>query len=161
MPTAQSHWIFTRRPYQRQCATLTRKWWESCIKPHSGPASDPKMHGSSRKPLIFRGFGELAGTRTQDPCIKSALLYRLSYELLRGATFNLPYRGWCGGAQLRSSRRCLVMGTTCTVVSGIWFKKSLMTDPRSSRSSRERGACPKMTCEIDSFFAKAISASPT
>ena len=27
--------------------------------------------------------GELAGSRTQDPRIKSALLYQLSYELLK------------------------------------------------------------------------------
>lgn len=45
------------------------------------------MITDSRQSLIVweggrRRSGELAGNRTQDPRIKSALLYRLSYELL-------------------------------------------------------------------------------
>ena len=37
------------------------------------------------KPFILNG--ELAGTRTQDPRLKRALLYQLSYELVQGRSF--------------------------------------------------------------------------
>ena len=42
-----------------------------------------------------KSAGELAGIRTQDPRIKSALLYRLSYELVlrTRVDFKVPYRG--------------------------------------------------------------------
>jgi hypothetical protein len=33
--------------------------------------------------------GELAGTRTQDPRLKRALLYQLSYELVQGRSFQI------------------------------------------------------------------------
>ena len=35
-----------------------------------------------------RNNGELAGIRTQDPRLKRALLYQLSYELVPGLTFS-------------------------------------------------------------------------
>lgn len=38
-----------------------------------------------RKGSVMAGCGELAGIRTQDPRLKRALLYQLSYELVQVA----------------------------------------------------------------------------
>jgi hypothetical protein len=35
----------------------------------------------NKKPRYCEAFGETVGTRTQDPYIKSVLLYQLSYDL--------------------------------------------------------------------------------
>lgn len=42
---------------------------------------------------VVRFFGDPAGTRTQDPYIKSVLLYRLSYEI--EPTKRPNYRRFC------------------------------------------------------------------
>ena len=44
--------------------------------------------------------GELAGARTQDPCIKSAMLYQLSYELTLSRQI-LVYQSECVGEAIR------------------------------------------------------------
>ncbi len=38
----------------------------------------------------WEGCGELAGARTQDPRLKRALLYQLSYELDKAACSKVP-----------------------------------------------------------------------
>ncbi len=45
----------------------------------TGSQALKKLYGGSPKLFVLRG--ELAGTRTQDPRLKRALLYQLSYEL--------------------------------------------------------------------------------
>jgi hypothetical protein len=39
------------------------------------------MMGNKKALQYLQGFGDLAGTRTQDPYIKSVLLYQLSYQI--------------------------------------------------------------------------------
>jgi hypothetical protein len=48
--------------------------------------------------------GELAGNRTQDPRLKRALLYQLSYELVQGRLFQTTI---CEKSQRRRSRSLL------------------------------------------------------
>jgi hypothetical protein len=43
------------------------------------------VHSCQDKPFILNG--ELAGIRTQDPRLKRALLYQLSYELVQDRCF--------------------------------------------------------------------------
>ena len=47
--------------------------------------------GILRRSAAGRSAGELAGIRTQDPRIKSALLYHLSYELVQAANSKVAY----------------------------------------------------------------------
>jgi len=48
-------------------------------------------------------LGELAGTRTQDPRIKSALLYQLSYELIYSAIrWNESFYLFCNSLYLNN-----------------------------------------------------------
>jgi hypothetical protein len=50
--------------------------------------------------------GELAGIRTQDPRLKRALLYQLSYELVQGRFFQATICEEAGGAAAaRSSQK--------------------------------------------------------
>ena len=70
--------------------------WPDCRLLFSSPATRtlPRQFSYQRSPLGYE-VGEPAGTRTQNPCLKRAMLYRLSY---RPRTFRLrrlksPTRG--------------------------------------------------------------------
>jgi hypothetical protein len=56
-----------------------------------------------------RWSGELAGTRTQDPRLKRALLYQLSYELAKAAVSKLTQDTIC--CLWTASGRYLAPGT--------------------------------------------------
>gem|GEM_PF-3584570 len=48
----------------------------------------PSKQSQTKKPLLERLFScDPAGIRTQDPYIKSVLLYQLSYQIRRSATY--------------------------------------------------------------------------
>ena len=45
-----------------------------------------------KKPVMKRASCDLAGTRTQDPYIKSVLLYQLSYQILKSIKRNKDHQ---------------------------------------------------------------------
>ena len=59
--------------------------------------TDPRENPNEKR--VVKRCGELAGARTQDPRLKRALLYQLSYELVQAAVSKLPQKrdessGW-------------------------------------------------------------------
>jgi hypothetical protein len=63
------------------------------------------VHSDQSKSFIMSG--ELAGTRTQDPRLKRALLYQLSYELFWAAVSKLTQYGTGLHAASRDARPAL------------------------------------------------------
>src|SRR5580658_2569385 len=78
---AQSR-VFFRSPFRSLVFPPTCWKLPKSLVHQSGPQRFPK---STIKLFILNG--ELAGTRTQDPRLKRALLYQLSYELVQGRSF--------------------------------------------------------------------------
>jgi hypothetical protein len=87
------------------------------------------IHSYLHKSFIMSG--ELAGARTQDPRLKRALLYQLSYELVQGRFFktNTGRRFW--SARTAAWRGCGRAGR--------WAAACNSGNRRASRSKRCKG----------------------
>ena len=64
--------------------------------------------------------GELAGIRTQDPRLKRALLYQLSYELVKAAISKLTQAAICRLWTPRSRKRALVEAGFRAILTAFW-----------------------------------------
>jgi hypothetical protein len=91
--------------------------WTRAVKPpsHALPQLRDGYHELEWETDSGPRSGELAGNRTQDPRIKSALLYQLSYELLKAAWYK-PFVFW---ALPGLSSSCLILCGQSKATQGI------------------------------------------